>query len=67
MTIKKKRILIAATVLIGVSVGLIIQDYLHNVASFSLGNHVSSIALIIGMILFIAGHLWGPSEANKVS
>jgi len=54
---KNTRILTIASVIIGVCAGYMIQEYLHAPESFAIKDHLALICLIIGMVLFILGHL----------
>lgn len=54
---KTTRIITMASVLIGFCAGVIIKAYIDNPEDFTLLDHFALVCLIIGMGLFIIGHL----------
>ena len=61
---KTTRIITMASVLIGFCAGMIIKDYVDHPEDFVLMDYFALLCLILGMGLFIFGHLAGRKFAE---
>jgi len=64
MTVKRNRILIAASAIIGICCGFLLIAYLDGPHDFQLRRHIGLFAIMAAMSLFIGGHLWKREKSN---